>query len=196
MFIRVLTLSSLLSILVFADQYATSVKPLFADNSSTKVIGKLLPTAEVEVIKKEGSRALISISGFQDGNKPAIYFVAGKRILNAGFDGKAGVKFLKIGEEVVDKKVYSKVKVEVWTEDSDFTSDLKALYTKANDLFSQNCSMCHGLHQQKNSVQINGQVCLSQWQEEQELIRKIINLSLSICKNTQKICKRRRYENN
>ncbi|RDU69435.1 heme-binding protein [Helicobacter cholecystus] len=149
MFIRVLTLSSLLSILVFADQYATSVKPLFADNSSTKVIGKLLPTAEVEVIKKEGSRVLISISGFQDGNKPAIYFVAGKRILNAGFDGKAEVKFLKIGEEVVDKKVYSKVKVEVWTEDSDFTSDLKALYTKANDLFSQNCSMCHGLHPTK-----------------------------------------------
>lgn len=75
MFVRVLTLSALLSASVFAGQYATSVKPLFADSSSKKVIGKLLPTTEVEVLKKEGNRVLVSISGFQDGNKPAIYFV-------------------------------------------------------------------------------------------------------------------------
>lgn len=149
MFVRVLTLSALLSASVFAGQYATSVKPLFADSSSKKVIGKLLPTTEVEVLKKEGNRVLVSISGFQDGNKPAIYFVAGKRILNAGFDGKAGVKLTKVGEQAVDGKVYNKVTAEVWTEDSDFTPDLKALYAKAKDLFSQNCSMCHGLHPEK-----------------------------------------------
>lgn len=53
MFVRVLTLSALLSASVFAGQYATSVKPLFADSSSKKVIGKLLPTTEVEVLKKK-----------------------------------------------------------------------------------------------------------------------------------------------
>lgn len=190
MFVRVLTLSALLSASVFAGQYATSVKPLFADSSSKKVIGKLLPTTEVEVLKKEGNRVLVSISGFQDGNKPAIYFVAGKRILNAGFDGKAGVEFKKNGSEVVDGKTYEKVTATVWTDKSNLSPEVAPLYAKAKDLFSQNCSMCHGLHPEK-------EFSANQWQVEQELIKTTINLSLSIFKRMQKICnKGGAYENN
>ena len=149
MFTRVLTLSTLLSASLFAGQYATTVKPLYADATSKKVIGKLLPTAEVEILKEEGNRVLVSISGYQDAGKPAIYYVAGKRILNAGFDGKSGVEFKKNGSEVVDGKTYEKVSVTAWTDKSDLTSDVAPLYAKAKDLFSQNCSMCHGLHPEK-----------------------------------------------
>ena len=140
MFTRVLTLSALLSASLFAGQYATTVKPLYADATSKKVIGKLLPTAEVEILKEEGNRVLVSISG---------YYVAGKRILNAGFDGKSGVEFKKNGSEAVDGKTYEKVSVTAWTDKSDLTSDVAPLYAKAKDLFSQNCSMCHGLHPEK-----------------------------------------------
>lgn len=146
---RVFAVSALLCASAFAAQYATTVKPLYADATSKKVIGKLLPTAEVEVLKEEGNRVLVSISGYQDAGKPAIYFVAGKRILNAGFDGKAGIEFKKSGSEVVDGKTYEKVTATVWTDKSDLTSDVAPLYAKAKDLFSQNCSMCHGLHPEK-----------------------------------------------
>lgn len=149
MFVRVFTLFALLCASSFAAQYATTVKPLYADATSKKVIGKLLPTAEVEVIKEEGNRVLVSISGYQDAGKPAIYFVAGKRILNAGFDGKAGVEFKKNGSEVVDGKTYEKVTATVWTDKSNLSPEVAPLYAKAKDLFSQNCSMCHGLHPEK-----------------------------------------------
>lgn len=149
MLARVFAVSALLSASLFAGQYATTVKTLYADAVSKKVIGKLLPTAEVEVLKEEGNRVLISISGYQDSGKPAIYFVAGKRILNAGFDGKAGVEFKKLGSEVVDGKTYEKVSTTVWTDKSNLVGDVAPLYAKAKELFSQNCSMCHGLHPEK-----------------------------------------------
>lgn len=146
MLARVFAASALLSASLFAGQYATTVKPLYADSASKKVVGKLLPTAEVEILKEEGNRVLVSISGYQDAGKPAIYFVAGKRILNAGFVSNSGVEFKKVGSEVVDGKTYDKVSATVWTDKSDLTADVAPLYAKAKDLFSQNCSMCHGLH--------------------------------------------------
>lgn len=149
MLIRVPALSILLSIFVFSTQYASHVKPLFATSSSKKVIGKLLPTVGVKVLKKEGNRVLVRISGFQDGNKPAIYFLAGKRILNAGFEQRSGVEFVKVGEQAVGEKIYNQVEVEVWTQEDGLLADLNSLYAKASDLFSQNCSMCHSLHSLK-----------------------------------------------
>ncbi|WP_027326701.1 hypothetical protein [Helicobacter pametensis] len=147
MFSRIFAFIAAMGSLAFAQtQYATTVKPLYADAKSEKVIGKLLPTAKVEVLKTDGKRVLISIEGFQEEAKPAIYFVAGKRILNAGFDGKAGVKFEKLDSQEIDEKIYNKVKVQVWTDNADLVNDVEALYAQAKDMYEQNCSMCHGLH--------------------------------------------------
>lgn len=150
MFSKIFTFVVAMGSLAFAQtQYATTVKPLYADAKSSKVIGKLLPTAEIEVIKIEGKRVLISIEGFQEDNKPALYYVAGKRILNAGFDSKAGVKFEKLDSQKVDGKTYNKSKVQIWTDNSDLTNDINALYAQAKGMYEQNCSMCHGLHSVK-----------------------------------------------
>ena len=145
MVFRLLMFLFALNALVFA-QYATEVKPLYADATSTKVIGKLLPTAKVEIIKEEGSRVLLSIEGFQEEGKSAVYFVPGKRILNAGFDSKAGVTFETLGTQELDGKTYHKVKVQVWTDKEGLSEDVDALYAKAKEMYEQNCSMCHGLH--------------------------------------------------
>lgn len=137
----------MLSASLFAKtQYATEVKPLYSDVESTKVIGKLLPTAKVEILKVEGKRALVSIEGFQEEGKPAMYFVPGKRILNAGFDAKAGVKFEKINTLSIDGKTYHEAKVQVWTDSENLVDDVNTLYAKGKDMYEQNCSMCHGLH--------------------------------------------------
>lgn len=150
MLARVFAVSALLCASAFAaPQYASAVKPLYADATSTKAVGKLLPTAEVEVLKEEGNRVLVSISGYQDAGKPAIYFAAGKRILSAGFDGKAGIEFKKNGSVVVDGATYEKVTATVWTDKSNLTPELAPLFAKGKELFSQNCSMCHGLHAEK-----------------------------------------------
>lgn len=147
MFSRLFAFVFAMGSLAFAQtQYATTVKPLYADAKSQKVIGKLLPTAKIEVLKTEGKRVLISIEGFQEDNKPALYYVPGKRILNAGFDGKAGVKFEKLEAINADGKTYNKVKTQVWTDNSDLVDDVNPLYAQAKELYEQNCSMCHGLH--------------------------------------------------
>lgn len=132
-----------------APMYVTEVKPLYQDSTNTKVIGKLLPTTKVEVLKTQGDRALLSIEGYQEENKPAIYFIPGKRILSAGFDSKANINFKQGEKEVVDGKNYYKVKVEFWSENNALDPDLSKIYSQAKDLFEQNCSMCHGLHQTK-----------------------------------------------
>ncbi|ANV98733.1 hypothetical protein BBW65_02135 [Helicobacter enhydrae] len=134
--------------LAFAQaQYADSVKMLYADAKSTKVIGKLLPTAEVNVIRIEGNRVLLSIEGYTAGDTLlGVYFVPNKRILNAGFVKGAGVKVEKLGTQEVDGKVYNKVKIEAWSENDGLSNNLNALFAKGKELYEQNCSMCHGLH--------------------------------------------------
>lgn len=133
---------------LFAD-FVTEVSSLYNSASDTKVIGKILPTAEVEVLQKEGDRAKIKISGYQEDNKPALYFVAGKRILNAGFDSKAKVEFQKLQTKQVDGKEYTLAQTEAWIEAKYLTKDVKPLLSKGKDLFEKNCAMCHALHQTK-----------------------------------------------
>ena len=68
-----------------AAQYATEVKNLYVDSKDLKVVGKLLPTTEVQVIKKENARVLLAVQGYADANlNLAVYFVPGKRILSVG----------------------------------------------------------------------------------------------------------------
>ena len=142
--ISVLALSGFL----FAD-FSVEVSPLYHDSKDTKVIGKILPTAEIKVLQEEGSRVKVQINGYQDGNSPALYFIAGKRILNAAFDRKAEIDFKKIKTQKVDGKNYTLVETQVWMDKKYLTSKSKPLFDRAKNLFEQNCSMCHSLHQPK-----------------------------------------------
>lgn len=147
--VRVFIASMLiLSSALFAD-FSIGVSPLYADLQDTKAIGKLLPTAEVKVLQEEKSRIKVQISGYQDENTSVLYFTAGKRILNAVFDKKAKVIFKTGKTQEVDGKQYTKVETEVWMDKKFLTQQLQPLFDQAKDLFEQNCSMCHSLHQPK-----------------------------------------------
>ncbi|PAF47179.1 hypothetical protein BKH41_07820 [Helicobacter sp. 12S02232-10] len=161
----------ILSILEASDSvYAGIVKPLYSTQNSQKVIGKLLPTSEVKIIKKSGNKVLLSFQGYiQKGIPNAIYFTMGQRILVAGLIKNADVPFKILKTQAAkesqtgDSKIslshlkpktgkdaqtlYQKISVELWSDDGGFSSDLKSLYSKADSLYSQNCSICHALHQ-------------------------------------------------
>lgn len=130
--------------------YSTTVKNLYLDASGTKEYGKLLPTTKVEILSKEGNRVKIKVQGFaKEGVNNALYFSAGKRILNAAFIKGANFDLKVLKSEKVGNETYNLVEATVFTDSSDFTQDLKGLYAKADEMYSQTCSMCHGLHDKK-----------------------------------------------
>ncbi|WP_257876515.1 hypothetical protein [Campylobacter ureolyticus] len=66
----------------FANEivYSDVVKSLYADKSDKKAIGRLLPTAPVEILEKDGNILKIKIEGYiQDDVSEAIYFSEGKK---------------------------------------------------------------------------------------------------------------------
>lgn len=133
-----------------AAQYATEVKNLYVDSKDSKVVGKLLPTTEVQVIKKENARALLAVQGYADANlNLAVYFVPGKRILSVGLTKDSGIVLKKQSSVQADGKTYNKVKIEAWSEDDALSDDINGLLAQAKDMYEQNCSMCHGLHSVK-----------------------------------------------
>lgn len=92
-------------------QYAMEVKNLYVDSKDSKVVGKLLPTTEVQVIKKENARALLAVQGYADANSNlGVYFVPGKRILNVGLTKDSGIVLKKQSSVQADGKTYNKVK--------------------------------------------------------------------------------------
>ncbi|PAF44803.1 cytochrome C [Helicobacter sp. 11S02596-1] len=130
--------------------YAETTKQLYLDPNSTKVIGKLLPTSQVKIIKETPTRLLLGIEGYtQEGVDNAIYYVVGKRILVAGLSKNSGAKLkvLATQKDPETKNVYNKVYVELYADKGDMTPDLQALYKKANDLYVQSCSSCHPSHE-------------------------------------------------
>ncbi|PAF41084.1 hypothetical protein [Helicobacter sp. 11S03491-1] len=129
--------------------YVDSVKPLYLTQDSQKIVGKLLPTSEVTIIKKVGNKVLLSLQGYiQEGSDNALYFVMGKRILIAGLTKNSGIKFNVLGtqKDKDTQTTYQKVSLELWSDEGGLSGNLDDLYTKAKDLYSQNCSICHSLH--------------------------------------------------
>lgn len=122
--------------------YSNSIKMLYASPTDSKVIGKLLPTSKVEILEKTGDRVKVKIEGFvQKGKEQAIYFVEGKRILVAAFK-KADMPELKVEK----KGDWDQVSLVTYTTNSDFEADLKPMMERAAKMYSENCSMCHALH--------------------------------------------------
>lgn len=88
-------------------QYATEVKNLYVDSKDSKVVGKLLPTTEVQVIKKENGRVLLAVQGYADANlNLAVYFVPGKRIFSVGLTKDSGIALKKQSSVQADGKTY------------------------------------------------------------------------------------------
>ena len=128
-------------------KYASKVKSLYKDGSD-KVVGRLLPTAQVEVLEQKGDKVLLRIEGYAQADKQvALYFVPNLRILNAGFSKNADVEFkiTKSFKESESKQEWVKASVELWSENADLVESVEPLYKEAQELFG-NCSVCHALH--------------------------------------------------
>lgn len=122
--------------------YSNVVKSLYSSKDDKAVVGRLLPTVPVKILEKDNNILKIEIQGYaQDGKEQAIYFGEGKRILNAAFKKNAKVK-----REILEDKEWDKVSVIAYVEDGNFETDVKPMMDKAAKLYTQNCSMCHGLH--------------------------------------------------
>lgn len=133
-------------------KYAGVVKSLYADENSTKVVGRLLPTAQVEVLKEQGSKVLLKVTGYRlEGGEQGLYFVPNRRILNAGFSKNAGLTFSVISKakDAESNKEWELASVEVWSENSGLENEPDSLFAKANEAFNSSCSICHALHNQK-----------------------------------------------
>ncbi|CZE45815.1 hypothetical protein [Campylobacter geochelonis] len=131
---------------IFASElaYPNTVKSLYLNPADKSPVGRLLPTAEVKILEHSGDFVKIQIQGYVQGDKTqAIYFSKGPRILNAAFKKNSGIK-----EKVLEKDgEYSKVSVEAYTTKDGFEKELKPMMDKASALFSENCAMCHALHE-------------------------------------------------
>ncbi|RXJ87102.1 cytochrome C [Arcobacter sp. CECT 8985] len=138
------------SISLFANEtmYTSTVKNLYVNSKGDSVKGRLLPTSKVNVLEKSNGKIKVQIKGYvKEGVPNAIYFVKEKRILVAGLSKSAKFDIKKIStEKALDGVKWSKVVLTAYTKDNNLTKDLDSLYSKAQELFKNNCAICHPAH--------------------------------------------------
>lgn len=114
-----------------------------------KAAGRLLPTNEFKVVKTEGSRVLLSISGFLNPAAPNVLYASdGQRVIAAAF-GKSTVLELK-NPIKGQNGGWDKGTIEVWADKADFAPDNKAMMARAAQTYSESCGVCHALHDIKH----------------------------------------------
>lgn len=132
------------------SQFASETLKAYSAQDSAKSVGKILPTTPFEVLKVEGDRAFVKITGWNQGKmKRIVYYSKGERIISAAFSKKAKneMKVLEVIEKVPgSKKPWSKVEVTTWVENKGFIDDINPLFAEAKSLLDTNCGLCHAAH--------------------------------------------------
>ncbi|QCD52531.1 cytochrome C [Campylobacter sp. RM16192] len=142
-----LLLSATLACSLFAasDVYTDVVKPIFADESSTKSIGRLLPTNAVKITQESKDKVKITIRGYKNPTvNNVIYYSDSQRVIAAAFSKTANVQFNLVEKGKGGK--WDKVEVSVYTTKGDFTSDLAPMFARADQMYKDNCGICHTAH--------------------------------------------------
>ena len=112
-----------------------------------KVIGKISTLTPVEVVSKNGATAKIKVKGVASENYPLqIQKNMQEGEIYAVFDKERSENFAK-GKKLEDDGMYEVAADAI-------TSDDKALYAKAKELYEGTCSACHRLHE-PNSFTVN-----------------------------------------
>ncbi|MFT5835991.1 MAG: nitrate/TMAO reductase-like tetraheme cytochrome c subunit [Sulfurimonas sp.] len=141
---------SLLTASLYSSEimYTSTVKNLFESSDSMAKKGRLLPTSKVKILEKHGDKVKVEIEGFMKvGVSNAIYFVKGKRILVAGLSKSGKFDFKELSSSKDENGVeWKKISFTAYTKDENFTKDLSSLYSNAQGLFKDNCSICHPAH--------------------------------------------------
>ncbi len=124
-------------------KYATDVKSVSLSTDLKAVVGKLLPTNEIEVLENKGGVVKFSLKGYAFKSSPnVVYFTPKARIIALSFAKGKEPKY----EIIKSNGDYDEIKVVAYTDDKLLTDDLKALFAKSEKLYNESCGMCHPLH--------------------------------------------------
>lgn len=122
--------------------YSDKVVSLYLDESIKSPQGRLLPTNGAKVLEKKGDLVKLEISGFVNPASPyVVYTSATKRIFVAAFS-----KNTKIDYKILEKGNFNKVSFTAWAKNSGFVTENETMMKRANQLFTENCGICHKLH--------------------------------------------------
>ncbi|WP_418184780.1 cytochrome C [Aliarcobacter vitoriensis] len=134
--------------------YVSSVKNLYETSQSSVSKGRILPTSKIEILDEVDNRYKVKVVGYvKEEVEYALYFTYKNRILVAGLSKNNN--FEVINSKKVDDKEFSDFKeleIIAYIDKDNLTKDLNALYKKANELYSNNCGICHSAHDKKEFV--------------------------------------------
>lgn len=127
-------------------QYAEVTLKSYSLPTDKKASGKVLPTTPLEVLKVEGDKALVKLTGWNKGKlKRILYFSQGVRIISAAFSKKAKIKTETLTPKG-DDGAWSQVTVTTWVDNKNLIDNIKPLFEKAQSLLETNCGLCHAVH--------------------------------------------------
>ena len=145
-----LTIFLLATLVQAKTQYAEQTLKTYSNASDSKPSGKILPTTGFEVLKVQGDKAQVKLIGWNKGKMARIvYYSKGERIISGAFSKKAKNEIEVLKTEKIGKNQWTNISLITWIENKALTSDLQALYGKANNLFQTNCGLCHAYHPTK-----------------------------------------------
>lgn len=130
-------------------QYVEKTLKTYSLPTDSKPSGKVLPTTPLEVIKVEGDKAFVKITGWNRGKlKRILYYSKGVRIISAAFSKKAKntIKTIQTVTPKNSKKPWTQVTLTTWVNNKNLINDIKPLYKEAKNLLEVNCGLCHAPH--------------------------------------------------
>ncbi|TKX31931.1 cytochrome c3 family protein [Campylobacter aviculae] len=128
--------------------YSDEIISLYLHQNDTKVVGRLLPTNAFEILEEQNAKVLVKINGYLNPKSPSvIYFNNSQRIIVAAFSKNIKLNFSQIKKGKNGK--WDKVSIKIWADKKDFFKDNKKMLSRAKELFSNNCGICHALHSEK-----------------------------------------------
>jgi trimethylamine-N-oxide reductase cytochrome c-type subunit TorC len=128
--------------------YPIAIKSFFLEPEAPKPAGRLLASAELNVLGNRADMVQIGIEGWQQqGVNQVIYALPGKRIFVAALE-MATVARLEIRETVTDSltgQAWRRVSLTGWVKKDNLVADRKELWDYAAQLYLATCSNCHRL---------------------------------------------------
>ncbi|TQR30938.1 cytochrome C [Campylobacter sp. MIT 99-7217] len=129
------------------ELYSSEVISLYLNKDDTQVHGRLLPTNAFELVKTEGNRVLLKISGFVNPQAPfVLYHNSTQRVMVAAFSKNSKLNFATKIPANGTKWVYTSI--QVWADKQEFVKDTKEMFAKAQNLYQENCGICHTAHKE------------------------------------------------
>ena len=130
-----------------ATFYSDKVVSLYFEKDDTKQVGRLLPTNAFEVLKTEGDKMLLRISGYVNPQAPSVlYFNDSQRIMVAAFGKNNPPKLLNVIKGKNGK--WDKASIEVWADKAEFAKSNADMLARAKTIYMENCGVCHTAHQE------------------------------------------------